>query len=69
MTAPNGNVFTIKDERHHTERRRIINSLYTMSSTLEQEKYIDNCLKLFDERMTGFTESGEVVDLGKWLWK
>lgn len=67
--APNGNIFTILDEKRHTERRKIISPIYTMSSTLEQEKYIDLCLALFNKNMAAFVESGEVVDLGRWVWK
>ena len=58
----------MRDEKFHTERRRILNPIYTMSSTLEQEKYIDACMDLFGRRMSDYADSGEIVDLGKWLW-
>ena len=55
------------DDKFHDERRKIVNSLYSMSSILEQEKYIDSCSNLFHQRMGEFAATGEVVDLGEWL--
>lgn len=65
--APNGFLFTIMDDKFHDERRRIVSSLYSMSSILEQEKYIDSCSNLFSQKMGEFAERGEIVDLGEWI--
>lgn len=65
--APNGFLFTIMDDQFHDERRRIVTSLYSMSSILEQEKYIDSCSNLFDQKMGEFAKTGEIVDLGEWI--
>lgn len=66
-SAPNGALFTILDDQFHDERRRIVSNLYSMSSILEQEKYIDTCSNLFNQRMGEFAERGEIVDLGEWI--
>lgn len=55
------------DDIVHDERRKIVSSLYSMSSILEQEKYIDSCSNIFTRIMREFAESGEVVDLGQWI--
>ncbi|KAJ5318517.1 cytochrome P450 [Penicillium atrosanguineum] len=63
------NAFAIVPEKLHFERRRIVSSVYSMSSVLTLESYIDDCSRLFVERMTERTMSDHVVDLGDWfLW-
>ena len=58
----------MRDEKLHTERRKMINPVYNMTSILELEKYVDVCTEIFTERLTQIADSGEVIDLGKWLW-
>lgn len=59
--------FSHRDERSHSERRRIVNNVYSMTTILSLEQYIDNCSALFVKRMGEFADSGAVVDLGDWL--
>ena len=59
--------FTQPDDKLHAQRRRIVNNIYSMSSILESEQYIDKCTKLLMSKMEGFAQTGEIVDLGKWL--
>ncbi|KAI0547173.1 cytochrome P450 [Xylaria curta] len=61
--------FATVDEKLHFERRRIVNSVYTMSTVLTFEPYIDNCSRLFVERMVQRTVPDQAIDLGDWfLW-
>jgi hypothetical protein len=63
------NAFAIVDEKLHFERRRIVNSVYSMSTVLTLESYIDDCSRLFVERMTERTIPDQAIDLGDWfLW-
>ncbi|KAF5866522.1 hypothetical protein ETB97_011407 [Aspergillus alliaceus] len=63
------NAFAIVDEKLHFERRRIVNSVYSMSTVLTLESYIDDCSRLFVERMTERTVPDQAIDLGDWfLW-
>jgi hypothetical protein len=63
------NAFAIVPEKLHYERRRIVSSVYSMSNVLTLELYIDDCSRLFVERMTESIASNQVVDLGDWfLW-
>ncbi|KAJ5165071.1 cytochrome P450 [Penicillium coprophilum] len=63
------NAFAIVDEKLHSERRRIVSSVYSMSTVLTLESYIDNCSRLFVERMTERTIPDQAIDLGDWfLW-
>lgn len=62
---PNG--FAIADERLHAERRRIVAGVYSMSTVLTLEPTIDDCSRLFVERMGERTRPDEAIDLGDWL--
>jgi hypothetical protein len=59
--------FSNTNERLHSERRRIVNNVYSMSTILSLEPYIDDCSRLFVQRMGEFADSHTVVDLGDWL--
>ncbi|KAK8015767.1 hypothetical protein PG991_008655 [Apiospora marii] len=64
---PNG--FAIVDERLHAERRRIVSGVYSMSTVLTLEPYIDDCSRFFVKRMIEHTRPDQAVDLGEWfLW-
>ncbi|KAK8108551.1 pisatin demethylase, partial [Apiospora sp. TS-2023a] len=63
------NAFAIVDEKLHAERRRIVSGVYSMSTVLTLEPYIDGCSRLFVERMIERTRPDEAIDLGDWfLW-
>ena len=59
--------FSNIDEKLHATRRRIVNNVYSMSSILESEEYLDRCSELFMQRMGEFADQGDIVDLGEWL--
>jgi len=59
--------FSNTNERLHSERRRIVNNVYSMSTILSLEPYIDICSVLFVKRMGECADSGTVIDLGDWL--
>jgi hypothetical protein len=59
--------FSNTNERLHSERRRIVNNVYSMSTILSLEPYIDTCSALFMKRMGEFSDSSAVIDLGDWL--
>jgi Cytochrome P450 len=59
--------FSVTDEKLHSERRRVVNHIYTLSNILQSEEYIDQCLLLFGERLGEFSDQGAECDLGEWL--
>lgn len=59
--------FCVRDEKVHTERRRIVNHVYSLSNVLQSEEYINKCSTLFIERIGESADSGKVLDLGEWL--
>lgn len=68
--APNisthGDHFTQLDEGKHAARRKLVNSVYSMSTILESEQYIDTCSDMFFEKMAQIAERGNAFDLGEW---
>ncbi|KAI9659696.1 MAG: hypothetical protein M1831_003594 [Alyxoria varia] len=50
------NQFSQINERIHTDRRKIINSIYSMSSVLKWEQHVDTCVEMFLKRM------GDIAD-------
>ncbi|OQV05442.1 hypothetical protein CLAIMM_10183 [Cladophialophora immunda] len=65
--SPTKDLFTQRDEKIHAHKRRFVNNLYSLSSILESEQYIDACTATFMARLEAFARSGETIDLGQWL--
>lgn len=59
--------FTCLDERIHSNYRRIVNPVYTLSNVLKSENYINNASALFIKRLGEFADRKETIDLGHWL--
>lgn len=65
--SPNEDLFTQQDEKHHAHRRRFVNNLYSLSSILQSEQYIDACTASFTTHLDDCASSGTTLDLGQWL--
>ncbi|KAK5168178.1 uncharacterized protein LTR77_006746 [Saxophila tyrrhenica] len=59
--------FTDRDEKHHAARRRLLSNMYSMTSVLESEPYIDDCSEVLMRKLSALAERGVSIDLGKWL--
>lgn len=59
--------FSETNEKLHRERRRIVNNVYSMSTVLTFEPYLDRCEELFIERMGQIADTTGSIDLGEWL--
>lgn len=60
-------MFTITDEKKHTAYRRLVGGVYSLSSVLKNEPQIDVNVNMLLDRLDGFVERKEEVDLGLWL--
>lgn len=61
-------MFSVISDKTHSERRRIISHVYSLSNVLKSEKYLDKCTELFLHRLREHANTTEsVIDLGKWL--
>ncbi|KAH8801441.1 cytochrome P450 [Xylogone sp. PMI_703] len=65
--SPNEDLFTQRDEKLHAYRRKFVNNLYSLTSILESEQYVDDCTHMFITRMDEFAISGKSMDLGIWF--
>lgn len=59
--------FSNTNEKTHSERRRIVNHIYSLSNVLQSETYIDYCSNLFMDRLEKAAKIGKPIDLGVWL--
>ena len=59
--------FPARDEKEHSERRRIVNNVYSMSSVLESEDSIDTCTQVLSENLQDFAKQKSTVDLSQWI--
>lgn len=60
-------MFTITNEKKHTAYRRVVGAVYSLSSILKNEEQMDKNVKMLLDRLDGFVERKEDVDLGLWL--
>ncbi|KAI0875612.1 cytochrome P450 oxidoreductase [Hypoxylon argillaceum] len=60
-------VFTEMNDKRHSERRRIVNHVYSLANILKSEKYIDLCSEIFVSRLESFAASQQAVNLGEWF--
>ncbi|KAH9882373.1 hypothetical protein J1614_000609 [Plenodomus biglobosus] len=59
--------FSEPDERLHSNYRRIVNPVYTLSNVLKSEEYINKVSALFIKRLGEYADREETIDLGQWL--
>lgn len=56
--------FPTRDEKAHAERRRIVNSVYSMSSVLKSEESINSYTQLLNDSMHDFKKQRSIYNLG-----
>jgi hypothetical protein len=59
--------FSQVDERLHSERRRIVNHVYSLSNVLQSEASIDRVTTVMVEKLSQLAQSGGDCDLGTWI--
>ncbi|KAH4222840.1 hypothetical protein HBH64_162310 [Parastagonospora nodorum] len=59
--------FAETDERVHSNYRRIVNPVYTLSNVLRSENYINEVSALFIKRLGEHADRNEAINLGTWL--
>lgn len=60
-------LFPDQDMKRHAETRKRFQAMYSMSSLVSYEGYVDECTRIFSERLSGFAKTGEVIDMGHWF--
>ena len=68
--GPNGkfaNLVTIRDERQHSQRRRVVGSLYSASGILKMEGAIDTVTDELMNQFAFFSLTKTSFDISEWL--
>ncbi|KIX09183.1 uncharacterized protein Z518_00262 [Rhinocladiella mackenziei CBS 650.93] len=60
-------LFPDQDIKRHAETRKKFQNLYSMSSLVSYEKYVDECIDIFLQKMASFSQSGESIDMAHWF--
>ncbi|KAK7216905.1 hypothetical protein V2G26_004908 [Clonostachys chloroleuca] len=61
------NLFTERDIRFHASLRREFQATYSMSNLVNFEPYVDQCARLFDQRLHEVSAAGVPIDIGHWM--
>jgi hypothetical protein len=59
--------FSETNEKTHSNYRRIVNPVYTLSNVLKSEHYINKVSALFIKRLGEHADRDEPINLGTWL--
>lgn len=61
------NLFAARDPKLHASMRRKVASMYSMSSLVSYEPYVDECVQLFYNQLETLASSRSSFNLGHWL--
>lgn len=61
------NLFTTRDHGYHSTMRRKVASMYSMTSLVSYEPYVDQCIDLLHSHLDMAASAGSVMNLGRWL--
>ena len=67
--SKNRDLFTIRQNSFHSQRKKIHAGAWSMTSVLEMEKYVDDVIQRFMQKMSKLADRDESVDLGLWTWR
>jgi hypothetical protein len=62
-------LFTIRLNSFHSQRKRIHGNVWSMTSVLEMEEYMDELIALFLLKMGRLADEKELMDVGLWTWR
>lgn len=60
-------LFPDRDMKRHAETRKRFQSMYSMSSLVSYEGYVDSCADIFAKRLAEFAVSGQTIDMAHWF--
>jgi cytochrome P450 len=67
---PNPNLWSLFPDRNikrHAETRKKFAPMYSMTSLVNYEPFVDTCADLFVEKLQGFANSSQEVNMGHWF--
>ncbi|KAJ5182615.1 hypothetical protein N7492_000231 [Penicillium capsulatum] len=60
-------VFSDRNIKRHAETRKQFTNIYSMSSLIHYEGFVDQCADLFTARLSEFADNEQSFNLGHWL--
>ncbi|PIG82254.1 hypothetical protein AARAC_000002 [Aspergillus arachidicola] len=60
-------LFQDQNMKRHAETRKRFSSLYSMSSLVHYEEFVDQCAEIFTQRLLEYSEEQKSLDLGHWF--
>ncbi|KIX07296.1 uncharacterized protein Z518_01949 [Rhinocladiella mackenziei CBS 650.93] len=60
-------LFPDRDMKRHAETRKRFQAMYSMSSLVNYEGYVNECAEIFDKRLRELATRGETIDMAHWL--
>ena len=60
-------LFPDRDMKRHAETRKRFQGLYSMTSLVSYEGFVDSCASIFDNRLREFATRGETINMGHWF--
>lgn len=70
FASPNPERWTLFPDRNtarHAETRKRFQNLYSMTSLVSYEPFVDECADIFSQRLTEIAQSGKSIDMGHWF--
>ena len=61
------NLFQLTNPERHSRERRKVASLYSMSTLVSYERYVDSCNSVLCEQLQDLARSGELVNVPNWM--
>jgi len=60
-------MFSEQDIRRHSEKRRGVAALYSLTAMLHYEPFVDNCNAVLCERLSGFCQQRTAISIPQWM--
>jgi cytochrome P450 len=60
-------LFTLRDSKKHADERRKFQALYSLSSLVHYEPYVNDCLALFKQRMKEIASVDKSINMAHWV--
>lgn len=57
----------MQDNQAHGAERRKLASMYSMSTLVSYEPYVDNCIAVLCQRLDGLAQSQESFSMSSWM--
>ncbi|KAM7187817.1 Cytochrome P450 [Rhypophila sp. PSN 637] len=61
------NLFAARDQGLHASMRRKVAPMYSMTSLVSYEPYVDHCIELLHSQLDRAASAGSAINLGRWL--